>query len=91
MEFQWDEDKRRASLAKHGVDFVDVTPMFDGPFIETIDDRFAYGETRINCTGEIKGRVFVVTITWRGAVCRIIHARKANDRETRKYRARVGR
>jgi uncharacterized protein len=91
MNFEWDEDKRRASLAKHGVDFRDVTPMFDGPFTETIDDRFDYGETRINCTGEINGRVFVVTITWRGHTCRIIHARKANDRETRKYRARVGR
>ena len=27
--------------------------------------RHDYGETRINCAGEINGRVFVVTITWR--------------------------
>jgi uncharacterized DUF497 family protein len=91
MEFEFDEDKRRASLAKHGVDFIDMFALFDGPFTQDVDDRRDYGETRFNCAGEINGRVFVVTITWRGAVCRIIHARKANDRETRKYRARVGR
>lgn len=91
MDFEWDEDKRRASLAKHGVDFIDMLALFDSPITRDVDDRHDYGETRINCTGEIEGRVFVVTITWRGAVCRIIHARKANGRETRKYRARVGR
>ena len=40
--------------------------MFDGPIVETIDDRFDYGETRINVLGEIEGRIFFVTITWRG-------------------------
>lgn len=91
MDFEWDEDKRKANLVKHGVDFVDMFALFDGPITEDIDDRFAYGETRINCAGEINGRVYVVTITWRGQTCRIIHARKANDRDQRKYRARVGR
>jgi uncharacterized DUF497 family protein len=89
MAFEWDEDKRQASLAKHGVDFVDMFPLFDGPFTEDVDDRRDYGETRINCTGE--GRVFVVTYTWRGATRRIISARKANAREQRKYHARLGR
>jgi uncharacterized DUF497 family protein len=58
-------------------------PMFDGPTVEAIDDRFNYGETRTNCLGEIEGRVSVVTITWRGADRRIISARKANAREQR--------
>jgi uncharacterized DUF497 family protein len=91
MAFEWDEDKRQASLVKHGVDFVDMFPLFDGPFTEDVDDRRDYGETRINCTGEVKGRVFVVTYTWRGATRRIISARKANAREQRKYHARLGR
>lgn len=30
MQFEWDEAKRRRNLAKHGVDFLDVLPAFDG-------------------------------------------------------------
>jgi uncharacterized protein len=91
MAFEWDEDNRQAHLVKHGVDFLDVTPMFDGPTVENVDDRFNYGETRINALGEIEGRVFVATYTWRGANRRIISARKANAREQKAYYARVGR
>lgn len=88
MAFEWDEDNRKAHLVKHGVDFRDVAAMFDGPTDETVDGRLDYGETRINALGEIEGRVFFVTYTWRGASRRIISARKANDREQGKYHAR---
>jgi uncharacterized protein len=30
MQFEWDEDKRRANIAKHGIDFIDVAALFDG-------------------------------------------------------------
>jgi uncharacterized protein len=65
--------------------------LLDGPTVEAVDDRFNYGEPRTSCLGEIEGRVFVVTITWRGADRRIISARKANAREQRTYYARVER
>jgi uncharacterized DUF497 family protein len=45
--------------------------LFDGSTVEAVDDRFNYGETRTNCLGEIGGRIFIVTITWRGADRRI--------------------
>jgi uncharacterized protein len=88
MAFEWDEDNRKAHLVKHGVDFRDVTRMFDGPTVETVDDRTNYGETRFNALGEIEGRVYAVAYTWRHANRRIISARKANAREQRKYHAR---
>ena len=95
MAFEWDEEKREANLVKHGVDFLDLAALFDGPTLEIIDDRRDYGETRINCLGEIEGRVFIVTYTWRGqgkSICRrIISARKADDREQRTYYANVER
>ena len=91
MAFEWNEDNRKDHLAKHGVDFRDVTPMFDGPTLEAVDDRQDYRETRFNALGEIEGRVFVVTYTWRGASRRIISARKANEREQTTYYTRVGR
>jgi uncharacterized DUF497 family protein len=85
MAFEWDEEKRQANLVKHGVDFRDVTPMFDGPIVETVDDRHDYRETRFHALGEIEGRIYAVAFTWRGPDRRIISARKANARERKKY------
>ena len=65
-----------------------MTALFDGPVTETVDGCTDYGETRINALGEIDGRVYFVTYTWRGAVRRIISARKANEREQRTYHTR---
>jgi uncharacterized protein len=90
MAFEWNEDNRKAHLAKHGVDFRDVTAMFDGPTVEIVDDRYDYGETRINALGEIEGRVYVVAYTWRRDSRRFISARKANARERKTYYTRVG-
>jgi uncharacterized DUF497 family protein len=89
MAFEWDERKRETNLVKHGVDFIDVTSLFDGETIETVDDRKDYGEARLNCMGEIEGRLYVVTYVWRGAARRIISARRANARERKAYHARV--
>ena len=86
--FEWDEDKRAINLAKHGVDFFDIVPMFSGRFSEDPDDRRDYGEIRIRCLGEMNGRVFAVAYVWRGETRRIISARKANAREQRAYFAR---
>jgi uncharacterized DUF497 family protein len=89
MGFEWDETKRRRNLREHGVDFIDMFPLFDGGIDtkERIDRRFDYGETRIRCLGEIGGRVYVAIYTWRGDNRRIISARKANVREQREYRS----
>jgi uncharacterized DUF497 family protein len=89
MAFEWDERKREANLVKHGVDFVDVTALFDGETVEIVDRRKDYGETRLNCVGETKGGVYVVTYVWRGVARRIISARRANARERKAYHARV--
>ncbi|MBV9586459.1 MAG: BrnT family toxin [Alphaproteobacteria bacterium] len=88
MGFEWDEDKRASSLAKHGVDFRRAAQIFGGSVIEFSDERRDYGERRIRCLGEIEGRVFSVVYTWRGPIRRIISARKANVREQRAYHTR---
>ena len=90
MAFEWDEPKRESNLAKHGIDFQDMPPLFDGDVLEIIDERKDYGETRINCLGEIEGRVYAISYTWRGGNRRLISARRANERETRRYNARHG-
>lgn len=86
--FEWDETKRARNLRDHDVDFVDVPPLFEGEILESVDDRFDYGETRIQCLGEMGSRVYVVIYTWCGESRRLISARKANAREQRAYYAR---
>jgi uncharacterized DUF497 family protein len=90
MPFEWDDAKRESNLAKHRVDFVGAVRIFEGAVLETVDTRTDYREARINCLGEIEGRVYAVVYTWRRDNRRIISARKANARETRTYRARYG-
>ena len=46
MRFEWDETKRAANLAKHGIDFVDALEMFAAPMLVRSDERKDYGEPR---------------------------------------------
>jgi len=61
---QWDEAKREANLAKHGVDFVDARAVFADPFrLERSDERHDYGEERRQTIGAVGTRVlFIVYI-----------------------------
>ncbi len=85
MEFEWDEEKRQSNLRKHGIDFVRAAAIFNGPVLEKVDNRYNYGETRFVALGEVEGVVLFVVITWRGSVCRIVSARRANKRERQQY------
>ena len=51
MEFEWDEDKRGANIAAHGVDFDLAKDIFRSPIFSWVDDRFAYDELRENAVG----------------------------------------
>lgn len=83
MEFEWDEDKRRGNIARHGVDFVLAAKIFLNPTLEAPDDRENYDEERMIAIGQWEGHCIVVVYTWRGKTRRIISAWKAgkNDRE----------
>jgi uncharacterized DUF497 family protein len=86
LEFEWDPDKATSNLRKHGVPFGYATRVFLDPHRhDRMDTRHHYGEERRITVGTIEGRVYVVAYTQRRAVLRLISARKANDRETKKY------
>ncbi len=88
MKFEWDENKRRANIRKHGVDFVDAASIFDGDVVVILDDRFEYGEARYIAFGLLRGKsikVIVVAYTVRGGNVRIISARKALKHEESFY------
>jgi uncharacterized DUF497 family protein len=41
MLFEWDEDKNRANIQKHKIDFADIPAIFNSP---VLDEREDYGE-----------------------------------------------
>jgi hypothetical protein len=80
--FEWDEAKRSANIAKHGIDFMDAQEMFAGPMFVLSDTRKEYGEARQIGFGFVHGRLMaMVFIEREPGIIRIISARKANRRE----------
>jgi uncharacterized DUF497 family protein len=86
MDFEWDEDKSEACFQDRGFDFAYAAQVFFDPNRTVLpDDRMTYGEARYQVFGTIAGRLFVVVCTRRGGRMRIISARKANQREVKRY------
>jgi len=86
MRFEWDEEKNRLNIQKHGINFNDVVHMFDYPMIVNLDVHDDYKENRWIGIGMMKYHIGVVVYTERiGDVIRIISARKANKREVNHY------
>jgi uncharacterized protein len=85
MRFEWDEKKRRTNLAKHEIDFADLSPLFGGLTITLLDDRYDYGEFRFITLGMLNGIVITIAHTETEEVIRIISARKATRNEKESY------
>ena len=86
MDFEWDGAKSESNFRKHGVDFEEATKVFDDlRRVEWFDDRRDYREERYLALGESEGRVLLVAYTLRGETIRLIHARRANKRESEMY------
>ena len=89
MQYEWDDNKRVANLVRHKVDFADAVAFEWDTALETIDDRFDYGETRWVALGFIGSKLHVMVYTFRGSKIRIISLRKANKREKIFYEKRT--
>jgi uncharacterized protein len=91
MEFEWDEAKRQANLAKHGVDFIAAEALFDGRPTVTFESQRG-AESRWKTTGLVNHRCLTVIWTQREGRIRIISARRARHAEERAHReAHAGR
>lgn len=85
MPYEWDEKKRAANIARHNLDFAIATEFEWDTAIETVDDRFNYGEGRWVALGFIGRRLHVLVYTFRSETIRIISLRRANKREQEFY------
>lgn len=90
MQFEWDQAKRQSNLAKYGVDFADVAPIFAGETVTVLDTRFDYGEYRFIILGPLAGIVFAVAHTETDERIRFISARRATRYEEERYFTHIG-
>jgi len=86
--FEWDEHRRQSNLTKHGLDFITAATIFDGRPILTVHSTNPE-EERFLTVGSVDSRFITVVWTWRGAVIRLISARRARDQEVRQYHAHL--
>jgi len=85
MKFEWDPEKAAANLAKHKVSFEQAQDVFrDLHALDELDDKADYGEELFNLIGVTENRLLVEANG--DEIIRIISARPAERRETRKYR-----
>ena len=86
MRYQWDPDKARSNVYKHGIRFADAVAVFEDDHALTLPDLRFEEDRHVTIGMDFLGRILVVIFTWRGNEIRIISARKATGRERREYR-----
>jgi len=86
IEFEWDKNKNKANITKHGISFERAKSIFDNPTVDSVDTRKEYGEVREKSIGLMDNVVVVVIVhTDRKGKIRIISARIANKEERQNY------
>jgi uncharacterized DUF497 family protein len=90
MDVEWDASKSERNRIARDLPFTLAVKLFDGRFIEQVDSRHDYGETRLSAVGMAGSLILVCVYTGRGPVRRIISLRRALRRERNAYRAGEG-
>lgn len=88
IRFEWDPEKARTNVGKHGVTFEEAATVFYDDLARLDDDPdHSVGEHReLICGRSAEGRLLLVSYTERREdAIRIIHAREAFGKERRKY------
>lgn len=84
IEFEFDENKSRTNLEKHGVDFVDAQKLWDDPDLLEIPVKTEDAPCFL-IIGVIAGKHWSGVITYRGASIRIISVRRSRKEEIALY------
>ncbi|RKZ36598.1 MAG: BrnT family toxin [Gammaproteobacteria bacterium] len=86
MKYEWDENKRKSNLEKHGLDFVIAYKIYESVEKLTISSKYA-SEQRWIDIAPVEKELMVLTLvyTYREERVRIISLRKASIQERRLY------
>ena len=90
LNFEWDEAKAAANVAKHGIGFELARRLFRvSDCVEFEVSRPADGEMRFKRVGPLDGSILTVVFTLRLGALRLISARRANGVEEKRYADRA--
>lgn len=87
LQFEWDDQKARLNLKKHGINFEGAKTVFSDPLAYIFDDEWhSVGEKREIIIGHDRdNRLLLVCFTERANKIRIISARLATKKERQDY------
>ena len=87
MRFEWDPEKAKRNLKKHGVAFEEAVMVFYDPLSATFEDPdHSVGEYRFITIGlSSRDRLLVIAHAERGESIRIISARPATAHERKRH------
>ena len=87
LSFEWDENKAKSNLAKHGVSFEEASTVFGDPMSLTVPDpAHSQAEDRFIIIGQSHLRKLLVVVhTERGDNIRVVSARRASRKERKTY------
>lgn len=83
MKIEFDEDKDRRNIAKHGISLARSVEL--AMLAVKRDDRFDYGEERFRAWGTLEGEYFALAFTIRGERVRPISLRRARQEEVERH------
>ena len=82
--FEFDEQKSRANLRKHGIDFVQAQQLWEDPYLIEIPAK-TQDEPRFLVVGRLRGKYWSAVITHRSDRIRIISVRRSRAEEVALY------
>lgn len=87
IKFEWDPDKEKSNIQRHGVSFSEAATVFGDPLSWTFPDLdHSIGEYRYLTIGmSSRDTMLMVSHVDRGEDIRLISARKTTRRERRYY------
>jgi len=87
IEFDWDANKEKRNIHKHGVSFHEAATVFGDSLSWTFPDPdHSLGEHRFLTVGmSSQGKILIVSYIDRGKKTRLISARKTTRRERQYY------
>ena len=85
LSFEYDENKSKQNLAKHGIDFDVAQSLWDDPRMLELPSKKATTETRFLVIGIINQKHWSAIITYRGKNIRIISVRRSRIDEVNFY------
>jgi uncharacterized DUF497 family protein len=86
--FEFDENKSRLNLAKHGIDFVTAQTLWKDPKLIQVQAK-STDEPRFIVIGQIANKHWSAVITHRKDATRIISVRRSRKLEVALYESRT--